>query len=137
MYTDKNQRDFARQLRTNMTDAERWLWGMLRCRQLQGFKFRRQAAIGKFVVDFVCFDSKLIIELDGGQHNDTAVKNYDAARTDWLMSQGFRVIRFWNHDIFESEDSVAEVIWTALGNPEPTVAQPPSPALPTEGRESD
>jgi very-short-patch-repair endonuclease len=137
MYTDENQRDFARLLRTNATDAERQLWRILRCRQLKGFKFHRQAAIGKFVVDFVCFDRKLIIELDGGQHNEAIIKNYDMARTGWLESQEFRVIRFWNYDIFESEDSVAELIWKALVEAESTLAQPPSPALPTEGRESD
>lgn len=137
MYNDTNQRDFARGLRNNMTGAERRLWSVLRCRQLKGFKFRRQAAIGKYIVDFVSFDTKLVIELDGGQHNETSNKEYDSARSAWLKKQGFSVLRFWNHEIFENQDDIADVIWKALVEVDPTVAQPPSPALPTEGRGPD
>jgi very-short-patch-repair endonuclease len=135
MYNDKGQRDFARRLRTAMTDAERRLWSVLRCRQFKGFKFRRQAAIGRYVVDLVCFERKLIIELDGGQHNQASVRDYDGTRTDWLMSQGFHILRFWNHDVFESADSVSDVIWKTLAEVERTAAPPPSPTLPTKGRE--
>jgi very-short-patch-repair endonuclease len=137
MYVDKKQREFARHLRANMTDAERRLWRLLRCKQLKNFKFRRQAAIGRFIVDFVCFDCRLIIELDGGQHNEANAKEYDRNRTDWLKSQGFRVLRFWNHDVFESGNAIAELIWNAIREATSTVAQPPSPTLPSEGRESD
>jgi very-short-patch-repair endonuclease len=137
MYRDQDQRDFARHLRTNMTDAERRLWSVLRMKQIKGFKFRRQAAIGAYVADFVCFPAKLTIELDGGQHNEATTKGYDEERSTWLRSQGFRVLRFWNHDVFESLDAVAQVIWNALTEIEPTPPHPPSPTLPAEGRESE
>jgi adenine-specific DNA-methyltransferase len=135
MYKDTNQRDFSRKLRENMTDAERRLWKVLQWRQLQGFKFRRQAAIGEFVVDFACFSHKLVIELDGGQHNEVSARAYDQRRTDWLQSQGFRVLRFWNHHVMEDVDSVVEVIWKSLQEADQSMTLPPSPALPTRGRE--
>jgi very-short-patch-repair endonuclease len=118
-----------------MTDAERRLWSVLRLQQLKNLKFRRQAAIGKFVVDFVCFDRKRIIELDGGQHNDVSVKLYDNTRTAWLESQGFRVLRFWNHDVFENAEVIADAIWNAMGDAAPAQAPPPTPTHPTQGRE--
>ncbi|MFO0966094.1 MAG: endonuclease domain-containing protein [Gemmataceae bacterium] len=107
-------RDFARSLRKNMTDAERRLWAELRRRQLLNFKFRRQAPIGAYVVDFVCVPARLIVELDGGQHNLEENKAKDEKRTTWLSSQGFHVMRFWNHDVFESLDAILEVIWSYL-----------------------
>src|SRR5947207_1314956 len=100
-------RDFARDLRRNMTDAERRLWRELRYRQQDGYKFRRQALVGKYIVDFVSFECKLVVELDGGQHADQI--QYDEERTRWLESQGFRVLRFWNHQVFEEIDVVIEV----------------------------
>ena len=135
MYNSRNQRDFARSLRNNSTPAEKHLWRALRCEQLKGIKFRRQAAIGDYVVDFVSFAHWLIIELDGGQHNETAVKEYDARRTAWLAAQGFRVLRFWNHDVMENLDGVIEVIWRALQEFDAVAGSPPSPTLPAEGRE--
>jgi very-short-patch-repair endonuclease len=84
--------DFARRLQKNMTDAERRLWSKLRSRQFDNCKFRRQAPVGKFIVDFVCFEKKIIIELDGGQHAEQ--QEQDSQRTDWLSSQGFQVVRF-------------------------------------------
>ena len=101
----------ARLLRKNMTDAERRLWYKLRYRQL-GHKFRRQSPIGRYIVDFVCFEKKLVVELDGGPHSQKVDK--DELRSDWLRSQGFRVLRFWNHEVFEDLDPVLEVIWSAL-----------------------
>ena len=95
MYRNANQRDFARQLRNQATDAERKLWTILRKRQIAGHKFRRQAAIEQYIVDFVCFETKLIIELDGGQHNKLEMRNYDQLRTECLESLGFNVLRFW------------------------------------------
>ena len=118
-------RDFARQLRKNMTDAERRLWYHLKLRQLDGQKFRKQAPIGNYVVDFVCFDAKLIVELDGGQHAAEVVR--DEVRTAWLNSQGFRVSRFWNFQIFEERNEVLETIWNALRD------VPPTQPSPTEG----
>jgi very-short-patch-repair endonuclease len=135
MYRDKNQRDFARSLRNNSTDAERKLWNVLRAEKLKGYKFRRQAAIGDYVVDFVCFSHKLVVELDGGQHNEAEHKQYDEKRSNWLYSRGFHVLRFWNHDVFENIDGIADVILCALEDARRTLAPPPSPALPAEGRE--
>ena len=76
---------------------------------MAGVKFRSQAPIGDYIVDFVCHERKLVIELDGGQHRDQEA--YDRQRTDWLSSQGFRVLRFWNHQVFEDLDAVLEVVW--------------------------
>ena len=115
-------RDRARQLRKNMTDAERHLWSYLRRRQIAETKFRRQACIGRYIVDFVCFEKKLVIELDGGQHTEQV--EHDEQRTGWLTSQGFRVLRFWNHEVFEDLESVLEVIWSTLKNETP----PPRPS---------
>jgi very-short-patch-repair endonuclease len=95
-----------------MTDAERHLWRHLCRRQVADAKFRRQACIGRYIVDFVYFEKKLVIELDGGQHTEQV--EYDEQRTSWLNSQGFRVLRFWNHEVFEDVDSVLEVIWDTL-----------------------
>lgn len=134
MHKNPEQREFARQLRKNMTDAERWLWGVLRCEQLHGFKFRRQAAIGDFVVDFVCFARKLIVELDGGQHAEEEAKIYDANRTAWLNSQGFRVVRFWNQDEFENLDGITDVIWKSLEETNQPLAPPPPRPSPPRGR---
>jgi very-short-patch-repair endonuclease len=135
MYKNANQREFARQLHREMTDAERCLWNVLRCDQMQDIKFRRQAAIGDYVVDFVCFSHKLVIELDAGQHNDESARAYDTRRTEWLKSLGFCVLRFWNHDVFENLNGVADVIWKSLQAADPQLSQPPSPPLPAEGRE--
>jgi very-short-patch-repair endonuclease len=104
--------ELARELRKNMTDAERRLWSRLRGRQFGGFKFRRQAPIGPYIVDFVCFERKLIVELDGGQHVVRASE--DDARTSWLKSQGFEVLRYWNHDVFGDIGPLLEAIWFAL-----------------------
>ena len=87
----------ARILRKNSTDAERKLWQHLRRYQINGYKFRRQHPIGPYVVDFVCFEKRLIIEVDGGQHAQQVED--DNARTEWLQSQGFQVLRFWNNQV--------------------------------------
>jgi very-short-patch-repair endonuclease len=105
-----------------MTDAERRLWEKLRHRQVAGVKFRRQAPIGSYIVDFASFERRMVIELDGGQHTEQV--EYDEQRTRWLSSQGFRVLRFWNHEVFEDLDAVLEAIWTALEEPTP----PPRPS---------
>jgi very-short-patch-repair endonuclease len=102
----------ARQLRKNLTDAERRLWKHLRSRQMGSHKFRRQQPIGSYIVDFVCFKKRLIVAVDGGQHSQQAV--YDNARTEWLESQGFRVLRFWNNQVLEEIEAVESVIWAAL-----------------------
>ena len=104
--------EFARHLRENMTDEGRVAWAKLRHRQMAGFRFRRQAPIGQYVVDFVCFECKLVIELDGGQHAERI--EHDNQRTRWLETQGFRVIRFWNFETQEDWDDVSERIWKSL-----------------------
>lgn len=98
----------ARNLRRNLTDAEAFLWQRIRGRQLRGYRFRRQAPIGQFVVDFVCFEAKLIVELDGGQHQ--AQIRYDARRTRMLEQQGFLILRFWNDQVFRETTAVLERI---------------------------
>jgi very-short-patch-repair endonuclease len=108
--------DFARVLRKNATDAERFLWSYLRRRQLDGFRFRRQRPIGDYVCDFVCLEASLIVELDGSQHAERTP--YDQIRDAFLRSEGFRVLRFWNVDLFDNVDSVVETIHAALHRPE-------------------
>ena len=105
------QRQRARDLRKNSTDAERYLWYHLRASRL-GFKFKRQVPVGSYIVDFVCLEKRLAIELDGGQHIDNQM--YDTKRTDWLMTHGFKVLRFWNNDVFQQMPSILEVITSAL-----------------------
>jgi len=105
---------FARHLRANQTDAEKRLWRVLRDFKARGFHFRRQVPIGAYVADFATMGAKLIVELDGGQHGEAAAKVNDAARTVFLNDQGFRVLRFWNDQVFADVDEVARVIFEAL-----------------------
>ncbi|MFY9814303.1 MAG: endonuclease domain-containing protein [Dehalococcoidales bacterium] len=109
-----NNSGIAKQLRNSETEAEKFLWTLLRAKKLNGVKFRRQAPIGVYVVDFVSFEKKLIIEIDGGQHSAEKNKEYDGIRTRWLESQGFRVIRFWNNDISQNIDGVITRITEVL-----------------------
>ena len=102
----------ARRLRRQATDAERCLWQHLRGRRLEGFKFRRQQVVGGFIVDFLCVEAKLIIEADGGQHS--VQKIYDECRTAYLQRQGYRILRFWNHEILSNTEAVLERIRLAL-----------------------
>ncbi|MDE2687536.1 MAG: endonuclease domain-containing protein [Chloroflexota bacterium] len=120
----------ARQLRKTLTDAERTLWNILRSRQVSGCKFRRQAPIGHYIVDFVCFENRLVIEVDGGQHLQSA--SYDAARTAWLEREGFRVIRFWNNQVLQETDSVREAIFIAVQRLSPPSYQSISGFLPSQ-----
>ena len=113
----------ARHLRKNPTDAERALWSILRQRQVPGHRFRRQAPVGPYIVDFVCFENKLVIEVDGGQHAEQA--DYDDARTAWLESQGLRVLRFWNNQVLQEMDAVREAVWLEVGRG-PRQPSPPS-----------
>ena len=106
------QRDFARHLRSNLTDAERALWRHLRQRQLNNHKFRRQHAVGEYIVDFACVERKLAVELDGSQH--MKMTSYDTTRTSALEAQGYRVLRFWNNDVFANMNGILEVILAAL-----------------------
>jgi very-short-patch-repair endonuclease len=101
----------AAALRQNQTDAERRMWMLLRDRRLAHLKFKRQEPIGHYFVDLVCFQKRLIIELDGGQHNENAA---DEKRTAWLESQNFKVIRFWNNDVLKNPEGVLTSILLAL-----------------------
>ena len=104
-------RQRARDLRKNSTYAERHLWFHLRAKRL-GFKFKRQVPMGTYIIDFICLEKRLIIELDGGQHMDNHA--YDMKRTTWLNLQGYNVLRFWNHDVLQQTPSVIEVILKEL-----------------------
>jgi len=111
----------AKRLRQDATDAERVLWRELRAHRFAGFKFKRQEPLGSFVVDFVCYEAKLIVELDGGQHADQ--KEADEDRTRWLSSRGFRVVRFWNNDVLTNIAGVMQVIEKNLPSPRPSPAR--------------
>jgi very-short-patch-repair endonuclease len=115
----------AQRLRREMTDAERRLWSALRNRGLDGAKFRRQQPIGPYVADFVCQEGRLIVEADGGQHAESVS---DVRRTAFLESLGYRVLRFWNNEILNNLDGVAQVIADALSTPHPAQAAPESPS---------
>ena len=109
---------YARSLRKNSTDAEDSLWYNLRSRRLSGLKFKRQHPIGNYIVDFICLDKKVIVELDGSQHLQQS--HYDSERDDWLKNQGFKVLRYHNNEFFESKEEVLEVIaLECLGSPSP------------------
>jgi len=119
----------ARSLRKNLTDAERKLWRRLRSRQLLAYKFRRQFPIGPYVVDFVCLERRLIVEVDGGQHAEQ--RRRDEKRAAYLREQGFRVDRFWNNQVLNEMEGVVAQIGK-------TLETPPSPQpSPAEGRGSD
>ena len=112
----------ARKLRRSMTDAEHALWRVLRSRQLEGFKFRRQHSIGRYVVDFVCLEYRLVVELDGGQHVEQV--EADAGRTAQLEQSGFRVIRFWNNEVLTEMDGVVmRVLATLTPTPLPPAGE--------------
>ncbi len=100
----------ARALRKGSTATERALWRTLRRRQLGGFKFRRQEPVGPFVVDFVCLEARVVIEVDGGGHAQEEQTTFDENRTRQLEEQGFRVLRFWNHEVLQSQRAVLETI---------------------------
>jgi very-short-patch-repair endonuclease len=106
----------ARSLRKYSTDTERHLWRHLKDRQIEGFKFRRQQPIGRYVVDFVNFEKKVVVELDGGQH---ALDPGDKIRDEWLRAEGYKVLRFWDNQVFSNLQGVLENIRNALLTPHP------------------
>jgi very-short-patch-repair endonuclease len=115
----------ARRLRSQATDVEQRFWLAVRDRRLGGYKFRRQASIGPFVVDFLCVERRLVVELDGGQHGGED----DRRRTEFLERADYRVLRFWNNDVLENEEGVLLTVLAALEG-----AGPPSPnPLPPAG----
>jgi very-short-patch-repair endonuclease len=118
--------NLARLLRKNATAAERKLWKYLRSRGVQGFKFVRQEPIGPYIVDFVCRERRLIVEVDGGQH---ATDKRDAIRDQWLANHRYRMLRFWNNEVMENIEGVWEMILLAA-----TAERPPHPnPLPVNG----
>ena len=102
--------DIARRLRRDMTDAERRLWFALRDRRLGGYKFRRQYPLGEAIVDFACLSRRLVVEADGGQHNQVA----DAVRTRRITAAGWRIVRFWNHEILANTEGFVLTVLAAL-----------------------
>jgi very-short-patch-repair endonuclease len=114
----------AKALRSNQTDAEQRLWYQLRAHRFMGLKFKRQKLLGRYIVDFVCLEHRLAIELDGGQHAEQVA--YDRQRDTWLRQQGYTVLRFWNNDVMQQLDGVLERIRCAvLGG---ALSPGPSPA---------
>ena len=111
---DHQQIQLARVLRHRQTDAERKLWNELRNLQLEGIKFRRQQPIGHYIVDFISLDKKLIIEIDGSQHDEELIKEKDEQRTKWLEGEGYRVLRFWNNEVLTNIEGVFTFIQEAL-----------------------
>ena len=109
-------RDLARRLRKGMTDAERFVWARLRHKQFDGFRFRRQAPIGPYIADFVCYEARLILELDGSQHAEQTDR--DAVRTAWFETQGFRLLRAWNHQVVQDWGTVEAELWRLLTDAE-------------------
>ena len=107
-------RSKAQELRKNPTEAERKLWLHLRLRQLGGHKFRRQQPLGKYIVDFVCLEKRIVFEVDGGQHNAQMQILSDKQRTEWIEEQGFLVLRFWDNEVMQNIEAVKEAIWQAL-----------------------
>ena len=98
--------EYAREMRHEATDAEHWLWQQLRDRRLLGVKFRRQVPIGHYIVDFVCKERRLVVEIDGSQHHEE--QGYDEHRTAFLEQQGYRVVRYWNNEVLAQGEAVLE-----------------------------
>lgn len=116
MKVNPKKTSFARLLRKSSTDAEQLLWYKLRNRQFLGIKFRRQQPLESFIVDFISFERKLIIEIDGGQHNENHRK--DQTRSKILERQGYKVIRFWNNEVLQNLEGVLEALTLALSQKE-------------------
>lgn len=114
-------KDKARALRAQMTDAKTLMWQQLRGRRFQGFKFRRQRPLGPYILDFVCLEAGLVIEIDGGQHAEQQA--YDQARTALIESHQLTVIRFWNHEVMNDTAAVLENIWQTLQTLTPTLSR--------------
>ena len=117
---------YAKALRRSMTDAEKILWSKLRRRHLLGYRFRKQVPLGPYIADFFCVEELLIIELDGSGHAEQIL--YDEERESYFLRHHMRIIRFWNHEVFENLDGVLETIVDIL-----QVLQPPLPLTPSRG----
>jgi very-short-patch-repair endonuclease len=113
-YYNTELKNFSRQLRKNMTEAEKLLWSKLRCRQLKGLQVYRQRIIGNYIVDFYCPKANLIVELDGGQHYSAEGIQKDTIRDEYLKSQGYTVLRFSDREVFANLEGVIEKIYGNL-----------------------
>ena len=111
MYYNPHNLKNAKEMRSNMTPAETKMWRILRGKRFQDLKFKRQVLIGNYIVDFLCEDKKIIIEIDGGQHNEELNIQSDKNRTRYLENNGYKVLRFWNDDVMKNIDGVMEVIF--------------------------
>ncbi len=107
---NSNLKQRSRQLRENMTDAERHLWAKIRMKQLKGYQFYRQKPLGDYIVDFFCPRARLVIEVDGSQHFSDEMTEYDRIRNEYLSSLGLRVLRFTNLDVLTHIEGVVESI---------------------------
>src|SRR5262249_21141562 len=136
----------ARSLRQQMTEAEKSVWQMMRSRQIGGHRFRRPGPFGRYIADFACHEARLIIEIDGGQHDQASAE--EAERTRFLESQGYRVLRFWSNEVLENLEGVWERIVAELGehHPLPTLPhqgggltgrRPARPTLPEQGMRNE
>jgi very-short-patch-repair endonuclease len=117
---------FAKHLRKRSTDTESVLWKQLRAKRFEGLKWRRQEPIGKYIVDFVCYEKRIIVECDGSQH--FVQKDKNSTRDEWLRARGYKVLRFWDNEILQNLSIVLDVIWkVSLDHP------PPNPLPSMEG----
>jgi len=116
----------ARNLRQNMTEAEIRVWRMLRAHRMNGHKFRRQVPIGRYIADFVCHEARLVVEIDGGQHDSSSPR--ETERSGFLQKEGYRILRFWNNEVLANPDGVHETIVDELA------ASPPPCPPPSRGR---
>jgi very-short-patch-repair endonuclease len=119
---NKNLLNFAKNNRRSLTPAETKLWNILRDSKLEGCKFRRQETISNYIVDFICYEKSLIIEIDGGQHNKKTNELFDKERTGYLNNQGFKVLRFWNNEILENIEGVYNIIVNTIKETKPSPA---------------
>jgi len=115
-YNVRSKKEFRKDLRNSLTAAEAVLWRSLKNRQLLGKKFRRQASIGRYIVDFYCPEARLVIELDGERHFSPTIEEHEAQRTKYLETEGLRIIRFENKELLEDIDAVLETIKEAVGS---------------------
>ena len=111
MYYNPHNLKNAKEMRSNMTPAETKMWRILRGKRFQDLKFKRQVLIGNYIVDFLCENKKIIIEIDGGQHNEELNIQSDNNRTHYLENNGYKVLRFWNDEVMKNINGVMEVIF--------------------------
>jgi very-short-patch-repair endonuclease len=121
----------AQSLWQNMTEVERRVWQILRLHQMQGYKIRRQVPIGRYIADFVCHEARLIVEIDGGQHDRSSPR--EAQRKEFLQNEVYRILRFWNNEVLANLDGVHETIADELGRITPTQTLPHQEPIKGEG----